>query len=96
MNQEQEQTRRLTAVVTGEVQGVGFRYRTMQQATRLGLTGVVSNNRDGSVLVIAEGSGPALDGLRAFLQGPEAPGAVTGVEERFSEATAEFREFRAQ
>lgn len=95
MNQEQD-ARRLTARVTGDVQGVGFRYRTLQQAVRLGLTGVASNRRDGSVLVIAEGGGPALDGLLEFLEGPTAPGTVAGVDARFSTATGEFDGFRAE
>ncbi|BAS14443.1 acylphosphatase [Arthrobacter sp. Hiyo8] len=30
---------RVTAMVTGRVQGVGFRYSTMHQARLLGLTG---------------------------------------------------------
>lgn len=91
-----ESPRRLTARVTGEVQGVGFRYRTRQQAVRLGLTGVASNKPDGSVQVIAEGSGPALDGLLEFLRGPEAPGTVASVEESYSPATGEFPGFRAE
>ncbi|HLT61152.1 MAG TPA: acylphosphatase [Microlunatus sp.] len=35
--------------VTGLVQGVGFRYRTAEQARRLGLTGSAVNRPDGSV-----------------------------------------------
>lgn len=88
--------RRLTASVSGEVQGVGFRYRTQRRAVQLGLTGVVSNMSDGSVRVVAEGREPALDGLREFLRGPEAPGVVTGVEESFGPATGEFADFRAE
>lgn len=87
---------RLTARVTGDVQGVGFRYRTQLQAVRLGLTGVVSNSADGSVRVVAEGAGPALDGLLEFLQGPDAPGTVASVEEEFSAATGSFPDFRAE
>lgn len=88
--------RRLTARVTGEVQGVGFRYRARGRAVQLGLTGVVSNKPDGSVRLVAEGREPALDGLREYLRGPEAPGVVTGVEESFSPATGEFPDFRAE
>ena len=88
--------RRLTARVTGEVQGVGFRYRTLRQAVQLGLTGVVSNAPDGSVHVVAEGREPALDGLREFLRGPKAPGVVAGVEESFSPASGEFHDFSAE
>lgn len=85
--------RRLTARITGEVQAVGFRYRTLQQAMRLGLTGVVSNSPDGSVHVVAEGPQPAVDGLREWLGSPAAPGTVHGIEEAFSDATGEFPDF---
>ncbi|MCC9146196.1 MULTISPECIES: acylphosphatase [unclassified Arthrobacter] len=99
MNEEEHPegtARRLTARVTGEVQGVGFRYRTLRQAVQLGLTGVVSNAADGSVHVVAEGRGPALDGLLEFLRGPKAPGVVANVEESFSPAAGEFEDFRAE
>ena len=85
--------RRLTARVTGEVQAVGFRYRTLQQARRLGLTGIVSNSSDGSVQVVAEGAPSAVDGLLEWLRSPAAPGIVTGVEESLSAATGEFADF---
>lgn len=42
--------------VWGRVQGVGFRYQTQQLAKRLGITGFVANQIDGSVLITAEGS----------------------------------------
>lgn len=51
-----EELVRLTATVTGRVQGVGFRYRTMAEARHLGLTGEAVNRWDGSVFVVAEGT----------------------------------------
>ena len=86
--------RRLTARVTGQVQAVGFRYRTLQQATALGLTGVVSNHSDGSVQVIAEGSPAELDRLLQWLNSPAAPGSVAGVDASQGPATGEFPDFR--
>ncbi|MBO0908236.1 MULTISPECIES: acylphosphatase [Arthrobacter] len=85
--------RRLTARITGEVQAVGFRYRTLQQAIRLGLTGLAANRSDGSVLVVAEGAGPALEELLQWLNSPAAPGTVSAVQDSWSEATGEFRTF---
>jgi acylphosphatase len=62
------------AVVTGRVQGVGFRYSTIRQARALNLRGTVANLPDGSVAVDAEGPRPSLEGLLAWLShGP--PGA---------------------
>ncbi len=39
----------MRVVITGVVQGVGFRYWTRQTALGLGVQGRVSNNADGSV-----------------------------------------------
>lgn len=58
-------------VVTGRVQGVGFRQFTVQLARRLGLAGWVRNRADGAVEGCAQGDSAVLDrfwiGLR---QGP--------------------------
>jgi len=47
---------RLHAVITGRVQGVGFRFFVRRNAHQLGLTGSVRNRTDGTVEVVAEGS----------------------------------------
>ncbi|MFC2176990.1 acylphosphatase [Actinomycetota bacterium] len=72
--------RTIHAVVTGTVQGVGFRYRTQRKARQLGLTGWVRNQTDGSVEVLAQGPNDAVTHLASFLEeGP--PGAtVTAIE----------------
>ena len=41
--------------VTGRVQGVGFRYYTRQEATRLDLVGSVTNLSDGAVEIKVQG-----------------------------------------
>jgi acylphosphatase len=61
----------LDALVTGRVQGVGFRYFVVRKARTLGLAGRVRNEPDGTVRVIAEGPPAALDDLeRALREGP--------------------------
>ena len=51
------------ARVTGQVQGVAFRWHTQERAQRLGVTGWVRNEVDGTVLVHAEGEDDAVDAL---------------------------------
>ncbi len=46
---------RLTAWVTGRVQGVGFRWWVRSSALELGLAGFAENLDDGRVKVVAEG-----------------------------------------
>jgi acylphosphatase len=66
-------------VVSGRVQGVGFRWYVQGRASRLGLAGWVRNLDDGSVEVVATGDQPSLASLDEIVrQGP--PGArVTAV-----------------
>jgi acylphosphatase len=58
------QARRI--LVTGVVQGVGYRWSMVQQALGLGLTGWVRNRSDGSVEALAQGSNKALAELVAW------------------------------
>lgn len=61
--------RRVRALVTGRVQGVGFRYSAQYEAGELGLTGWVRNLSDGrAVQLEAEGPAPVVDALLDWLQ----------------------------
>lgn len=85
---------RLEATVTGLVQGVSFRYYTMQQAQRLGLVGWVANQPDGSVRVVAEGPKAEIDAFVRFLHTGSPHAAVEQVSEQQLPATGEFSNFR--
>ena len=71
---------RLEAIVRGYVQGVGFRLFVVRRATQLGLAGWTSNEPDGSVRVVAEGSPAALDALQAALRAGPAGANVERVD----------------
>ena len=77
-------TVRLTAIVTGRVQGVGFRYFVRRCAEPLALAGTATNRRDGSVEVIAEGSRTSCEQLVAAMQSDAAPGYVAAVDVTWS------------
>lgn len=47
--------KRLTALFSGTVQGVGFRYTTERLSRQFQVTGYVKNLKDGRVEMIAEG-----------------------------------------
>jgi acylphosphatase len=58
-------------VVSGRVQGVGFRYFTQESALREGATGWVRNLPDGRVEAYVEGEAEAVTRLeRALRSGP--------------------------
>lgn len=72
--------------VTGQVQGVGFRYSAMAQARRLGLMGWVANREDGAVEGVASGADEALARFRAWLQQGPPAARVQDVEWQAGEA----------
>jgi acylphosphatase len=76
---------RLTAWVSGHVQGVGFRWFTRARALELGLTGWAANLDDGRVEVVAEGPREQAESLLAALEGPGTPGRVRLVVHRWSQ-----------
>ena len=58
-------------IVSGRVQGVGFRYFALDAARREGLNGYVLNHDDGRVEAVAEGEAEAVERFeRAIRRGP--------------------------
>lgn len=70
------------AVVSGRVQGVGFRFFAERAARELGVTGWVCNKPDGTVETFAEGTPEAVAGyLDRLRQGPRGGRVTSLVEE---------------
>ncbi len=84
-------------VVSGRVQGVGFRAFTVSAAQHFGVTGWVRNQPDGrSVEIVAEGDS---DILKRFLDrvGAGPPGAnVIHVEQSRQPNTESFADFKVR
>jgi acylphosphatase len=55
-------------LISGRVQGVGFRYFVLRRAQAAGLAGFTRNLADGSVEVVAEGSQEQLEALEAAVR----------------------------
>jgi acylphosphatase len=80
-------------VISGRVQGVGFRFFAVRAARERNLTGWVRNLPDGRVEAEAHGDEAALDALREELSRGPRGAAVRGVEETqvpFSSAIPDF------
>ena len=72
-------------LVTGLVQGVGFRWTTQRVARSLGVAGTVRNLPDGAVEIEAQGAPEALGSLREALR-TRMPGRVDAVREDLLES----------
>jgi acylphosphatase len=75
-------TARVVAVVSGHVQGVGYRWFVRELANAAGLSGSATNLPDGRVEVVVEGPEDDVDSLVAALDGPRAPGSVSRIDRR--------------
>lgn len=96
MSGEPSRQARLEAVVRGRVQGVGYRVFALREASYLGLAGLVANEPDGSVRVIAEGPRADLEVLLERLgEGPPA-GIVERVITRWEPARGMPAGFRIE
>ena len=67
-------------VVSGRVQGVGYRYFVLRQADVLGVSGFARNRADGAVEVVGEGAADVLADFEDRLRGGPAFAEVTSVE----------------
>ena len=83
------QVRRL--VITGLVQGVGFRYAMAAQARLLGVSGWVRNRRDGSVEAMIAGDAAQINEMLAWSRIGPAGAAVDNV--MVETASGEFSSF---
>ena len=82
------------AVVGGRVQGVGFRYSTVDQANRHGVTGWVRNMPSGRVEVFVQGPDVNVDRLLAWLAIGPRLASVTEIEVVSAEPDAGLSTFR--
>jgi len=73
---------RVVALVSGQVQGVGYRWFVRSLAQDAGVTGSAANLADGRVEVVLEGPPDAVRRVVAALEGSRAPGLVERVETR--------------
>ncbi len=75
-------------LISGLVQGVGFRFFAVRVARARRLRGWVRNLPDGRVEVLAQGESEALEALREDLARGPSGSVVSGIEEK-AEAIAE-------
>ena len=80
-------------IVQGLVQGVGYRFFTVEMAKQYNIKGYARNLPDGNVEVVAEGDeGMINDFIKRLKVGP-ASARVTGVDIKWDEADFGFENF---
>src|SRR5437868_15096612 len=77
-------------LISGVVQGVGFRYFAQDEAERLRLSGYVRNLRDGRVEAYAIGSAETLARLRTIIERGPRGAMVQHVAEEPADIDAKF------
>ncbi len=82
--------------VSGEVQGVGFRFFTQRVAARHQVKGYVRNLADGRVEALAQGTAAAVEAFRADLATGPVGSNVTGIEEINLERIERYTAFRIE
>ena len=83
-------------IVRGRVQGVGFRWFVEREARTLDISGWVRNNVDGTVEVLAMGSGEQLRALRGRLEAGCRASRVDAVDELPAEPVQDLKTFRIE
>jgi len=85
--------KRVEITVLGIVQGVSYRYYTIEQAQKINLLGIVRNESDGCVKIIAEGE---VDDLKKLInwcnEGPRSA-KVDKVNVQWQDAVGEYSDF---
>lgn len=87
--------KRVHLLISGQVQGVGFRAATEQMAHNAGVRGWVRNRTDGRVEAVFEGTAPVVESMvRWCHQGP--PTAQVEKVERWEEPVDGVRSFQVK
>lgn len=85
--------KRVELTVRGTVQGVNYRAETARKAKALGVTGMVWNESDGSVQIVAEGHRRKLETFLLWAQSGPPAAKVTSHQVDWTDATGQFESF---
>lgn len=83
-------------LISGRVQGVGFRFFAQRAAARHQVVGYVRNLEDGRVEALAEGIPAAVEGFKAEITAGPTYSQVEQVEELHEEPTGLYPLFRIE
>src|SRR3972149_9295612 len=87
---------RVRILVSGRVQGVGFRYAAVDQGRRLDLLGWARNTADGRVEIVAEGLNEKVQEMIAWCHTGPPAARVTAVQQATIAADEDLNGFRGR
>jgi acylphosphatase len=93
---KESETVRATIVVSGRVQGVGYRAFAVRATTARQLLGTVRNLDDGRVELEVEGVRASIEALIHELRGGPPASRVSGVQIEWGNAAGRFVDFRVR
>ncbi len=82
--------------VTGDVQGVYYRFSAKMKAEELGLTGFAENESDDSVLVVVEGEAEKIKAFLRWLEVGPPMAEVENLEITKEKYSGEYKEFEVR
>ncbi|MBM4176095.1 MAG: acylphosphatase [Ignavibacteria bacterium] len=85
---------RAVIIVSGLVQGVGYRYFIYRHAVQLGLVGYTKNLIDGSVEIVVEGEKGSINALIQEAKVGPRSAHVKDLKISWEDSTNEFHEFK--
>jgi acylphosphatase len=86
--------KRLHLIMTGRVQGMGFRFSIERLCTKLGVNGWAKNNSDGTLEAMFEADEDKLNEVLEFCKKGPTFAIVENTEINWDECLDEFKEFR--
>ena len=85
--------KRINLIISGKVQGVGFRYYTKRTAISLNLKGYVKNLTNNSVEVVAEGAEAEIKQFIEWCKKGPSSSHISDLKINYLPYTGEFKEF---
>lgn len=83
-------------LISGEVQGVGYRYFAQRSSARHQVRGFVRNLADGRVEVLAEGAAAAVEAFKHDLAAGPSYSRITTIEEIVLDPDGQYSSFRIE
>jgi acylphosphatase len=83
-------------IISGEVQGVGFRFFAQRSAARHQVRGYIRNLKDGRVEAFVEGDPAAVEGFKHDLHAGPTHSRVSELEELVLDPTGLYSNFRIE